>query len=365
MSHYDKDNFQKQAAIRHCLATGVVPYLNVVVPPETSVESNVHALSDIDVLGVSTMDIARTFLRTYDCKTVKGSPINRAFWAHGLAQFVGAEESFVILERAAVESHRLAAKRLRVFLFDSKGFEAHAESSSAEFATLAAYAGDVRRWTERDAEMSKIPAVGALHELAESRVPLSRDAAASFRHLLKGAREAGPELDPEKALHLCLYSETVAAAGLLLVSMTADFRFAFDPGASFETFERLVKYYIWGGKDSWELMQRYRRMANANDGAGDFNLPQWTMFLELVRTLLESPNEVGSVPLAVKEQGFRFLAQQDHRADQRLRQLWTGSNRTRQFAFRVSRFVCRACGLPQEFAERFESSVNEVVNSGT
>ena len=52
MAEYDKDRRQKEMAIRYCLAQGMAPCLEVVVPSASDLSDAPEALTDLDVMGL-------------------------------------------------------------------------------------------------------------------------------------------------------------------------------------------------------------------------------------------------------------------------------------------------------------------------
>lgn len=57
-------------------------------------------ITDVDVLGVAFDITGKTRKIIFDCKTLKNtSPINRAFWASGVMNFLGYDEAFIILRK--------------------------------------------------------------------------------------------------------------------------------------------------------------------------------------------------------------------------------------------------------------------------
>ena len=123
MGKLDKDIHQKESAIRFCVLTGSLPFLEVNVENRRELSDSATIITDIDVLGVS-IDASGTNRRIiFDCKTLgKTSPINRAFWAAGLMKYALCDEAFVILRKKASEAHRLSAKDINVHLYNENQF---------------------------------------------------------------------------------------------------------------------------------------------------------------------------------------------------------------------------------------------------
>ena len=85
MGKYDKDRFQKELAVRYCLASGMVPFLEVITPSVSDLSDTLEVLTDLDVVGVEAVSDGAQRYVFFDCKvSVKISAINRAFWAAGV-----------------------------------------------------------------------------------------------------------------------------------------------------------------------------------------------------------------------------------------------------------------------------------------
>src|ERR1700687_4093983 len=119
MGKYDKDRFLKELAVRLCLARGMLPFLEVLVPNVSELSDSTEVLTDIDVLGLQSVQDGGLRRIAFDCKTTnKMSPINRAFWAAGILKYTRCDESFVILKSKAVHNHRISALSINVDLHD-------------------------------------------------------------------------------------------------------------------------------------------------------------------------------------------------------------------------------------------------------
>src|ERR1700749_1986464 len=100
MGIYDKDRFQKELAVRFCLARGGVPFVEVVVRSSVDRSDSVEVLTDLDVLGIESIWDGGLRRTIFDCKTAnKLSSINRTFWAAGVKEYTHCNEAYVILGR--------------------------------------------------------------------------------------------------------------------------------------------------------------------------------------------------------------------------------------------------------------------------
>ena len=103
MGRYDKDRHQKEMAIRYCLAQGMSPCLEIVIPSRSDLSDAPEALTDLDVVGLEFIADGGLRRLLFDCKTAnKMSAVNRAFWAAGVLAYSGCDEAFIILKNTAV-----------------------------------------------------------------------------------------------------------------------------------------------------------------------------------------------------------------------------------------------------------------------
>jgi hypothetical protein len=125
MGKYDKDHFQKELAVRFCLARGTVPFVEVVVQSTSDLSDSVEVLTDLDVVGIEAIGDGSLRRTIFDCKTAgnKMSSINRAFWAAGVKEYTRCNEAYVMLQRRAVHNHRISALAMNVDLHDEQSFK--------------------------------------------------------------------------------------------------------------------------------------------------------------------------------------------------------------------------------------------------
>ncbi|WP_334016305.1 hypothetical protein [Burkholderia cepacia] len=362
-----KDTAQKQKAIRYCVAMGYVPHMEVVVRHTADVAETSADISDIDVFGLKAAGEFPTRRIVFDCKTQnKISAISRALWAAGLKQLVGADEAFVILNKAAPEGHRLAASDVGVRLFSEQLFDEHGKSSSTNYLEGITYLDDASAWEEIFAIGAKFKGLESLATYLTCDGPLERNAAVGFRSLLGKVKQAGGELDVGKPGHRALYGLLVAQAILFLSAMTRDFHAVFDPAISRERFEIALRNFVWGGRDGYELRQRlHLALANARgaDDQGQFQLPNWDKLVELVRGLLDAPFLAGSGALAVKDLAFRELVPQRELAERRIAIEFAANNRARQYAMQINRYLGSLSRLLRDFADHYNTVLGSVPSS--
>jgi len=357
-----KDADQKLRAVRYCIALGLVPYVEVIVRYTGDTAKKPTDITDIDVLGVQPASVRRSTRSLFDCKTQGNvSPINRALWAGGLKAFAGCDEAFVILKRPAPEGHRLAAATMSVKLFSDDLFQAYAKATAPDYAVEDSYLIDPAAWEALWNIVAKYPNLESCHKLVCSEAPLFDSAAASLRALMATAKRIRGELDPAKAEHRAVVLMLISQFLLTSADLVIQFQDCFDHTDSRATFEENLRYFIWEGRENYEIRARLFAMMKDQDKANGaaFDLPAWDEFLETFRSLLDAPLAVGSAALPAKELAFRELVQTKVQSDQRLLKRLQANNRVKQFITLGANYITSAAKLPREFKDAIQGTMSE------
>lgn len=361
-----KDRGQKRLAAKHCAAQGMVPFVEVVVRSATAVDDMPVNVTDVDVVGI---EIGRsgTVRRTiYDCKTAnRQSGINRALWGSGLRHYIKAEAGFVIQVKAAPDSHRLAAAAMGINIHTEDSFRRYAASLSPDFSKDSTYLDDMDLWDDLLVAGRGNQAVSDLVFFVMSQAPLEMSGPKAIRFGISSIMRAAGEIDPRKPLHRLIYCSSLSAFMLHMAICVSSLKEIFDFGMVRADFEHRLRYFLWEGRENYELRLKLRRAlaersgAPVADGAADFDLPEWSKMVELVRGYLEAPEALSPIPLIIKEIGFRNTAKtKKPDADYKIAEMLRTNNRARQFIFSASSYFTSAAGLPREFQKDLEDTIN-------
>lgn len=224
-------------------------------------------ITDVDVLGVAINDNATHQRTIFDCKTQnKMSPINRAFWAKGLMDYIGCSESFVILKKRAPEAHRLSAKTIDVHLFDEKQFSNFAESSSLEFATDFSYSAHIDNWINLQKIYQDNLVFEKFGKFLDDSIPVENDSAAGLRKLLAGLQKGKGEFDPSRVKHNAIFRHALVAMSFLMSSIVNDLKTVIDYDSSKTSFEQILTYYVWGGRDAYLQKKKMSALFSSQNG---------------------------------------------------------------------------------------------------
>lgn len=364
MCSLDKDLNQKESAIRFCVLTGHLPFLEVNIENQRELSDTATVITDIDVLGVS-IDAGGGLRRIiFDCKTLgKISPINRAFWAAGLMKYTFCKEAFVILRKKASEAHRLSAKYINVHLFDEKQFANYSESYSLDYKSDYCYSTNIENWVSHARIYSKDGRFEKFGQFLNSEIPLEADATRGIKRLLAALQKGKGEFNPEKSEHLAIFQQAVMMFSYLMSQIVHDLKNVIDFDANKEDFERLLKYYIWGGIEAFSLRQKMSQLYATKKQSLSMvepKLREWGSFIELVRKLLDSPEDVFKCCFPMREISFRNLLTRDESKELYLAKIIASNTRTRQFLTSQARYLVKATQLPSEFETELSAVFDEL-----
>jgi len=356
MGKYDKDRHQKELAIRYCLAQGMSPCLEVVVASASDLSDTSEVLTDIDVLGLEFLADGGFRRIIFDCKTTnKMSPINRAFWAAGILAYSGCDEAFVILKNNAVYNHRLSALTIGVDLHDEASFEDLGNSRDIGFNADNNYQSSIDRWNTLFDVYCKNPWSESLFLTGHNAVPLSLQPWRIFRRLVAEFRSARGHLDPVKDGHLAIFLDVMAAIFVLWSSIGRDVRRFYSPKMTKNDFEKALRYYIWGGKESYQIRQEIRQKTAQTGATQDF--PSWEKLLSFAGLVVAGPHELFGCVNICREMSLRALSGRLESQEKRLALMLSINKRARQFIMAASDYMIDACGLPTDMRTRIQNEL--------
>ena len=355
MGKYDKDRFQKELAIRYCLATGMVPFLEVITSSVSDLSDTVEVLTDLDVVGVKAVDGGAQRYVFFDCKTsAKMSAINRAFWAAGVKTYAGYDQAYVILKSRPVTNHRLSALAINVDLHDETSFRELGRTSDEAFPANSHYQSSIERWEALYSAYEKNVWTRSTFELARNQVPLSPAPWTTFRRIIAELRDTRGQYDPGKPEHLAIFLDILASMMVLWASLGRDIRRFYEPSMDRQSFEKVLRYYIWGGKDAYHIRQqlRQRAKANANEVA---DLPAWSTLVDYAGLTVSAPRHVLACAHIFKEFALRSVTDDVPGFDEDLSQRFADDNRLRQFTLGMNGYLVEAGGVPKDLGKAVEA----------
>jgi hypothetical protein len=354
MGKYDKDRFQKEISIRYCLARGMVPFLEVVVPSTSDLSDSVEVLTDIDVLGLEAAgdgDLRRTI---FDCKnTNKMSAINRAFWAAGVKEYTACDEALVILRSKAVHNHRISALKLNVDLHDEHSFRNLGRTADESFPADRYYQSSIERWNDVYDCYGKNVWSKNLFDLVRNVTPITQAPWSAFRRILAELRAVHGEFDPNKDAHRVIFLDILASSLVLWAALGRSIRRFYEPSMEKGVFERTLRYYLWGGKDSYSIRQQMREKSGS-DNEVPVELPAWNALQSFVGLIVSAPQNILECAHVCRELSIMTATGTNSDFDKALSVRIKTNSRVRQFSASLSDYFISAGKLPNDLGENIQ-----------
>jgi hypothetical protein len=360
MGKYDRDRFQKELAIRYCLARDIVPFLEVIVASSSDLSDAIEVLTDLDVVGVEAVGDGGLRRTIFDCKaTTKMSPINRAFWAAGVKQYTGCDEAYVLLNGKAVHNHRISALSIGVDLHDEQSFRDLGRTIDAAFPADDSYQSAITRWNAVYDRYANNRWSLELFDLSRTSVPLSKTPWSTFRRILAELHAVRGQIDPAKGAHLTIFFDVLASAFVLWAVMGRDVRRFYEPTMNKTEFESVLRYYLWGGKESFVFRQRMRQQVGAKNDA-TIELPAWDVLVSFVGLIVSAPQCILECAQVCREFSIRAAVGINPDFDKQLSERLRANSRLRQFCAGLSDYLVAAGPLPKDLAKRVQGDLFDI-----
>lgn len=359
MGKYDKDRFQKELAVRYCLARRAIPFLEVVVRNASDLSDHVEVLTDIDVLGVEASGDGGLRRTIFDCKTsTRMSSINRAFWACGVTRYTGCDEAFVILKGKTVQNHRISSLRIGVDLHDENSFIDLGKTFDVSFPSEGYYQSSIDQWNAVYDCYNKAPWTERLFDLCRNLTPLSKAPWSIFRRIVGEIRAMRGYFDPSKDCHKAIFLDVLASCFVLWAEIGRDVRRLFDPAMSKEDFEKVFRYYIWGGKESYIIRQHLRERVSGNGAhVQSIELPAWGALIDFAGLIVNSPQSLIECAHACRELSIKTVCGARPELDANLTAVFARNTRIRQFASALNDYLVAAGSLPRDMAKEVQAVI--------
>ncbi|API50574.1 hypothetical protein BMW22_02040 [Rhizobium leguminosarum] len=359
MGKLDKDRHQKELAIRHCLAVGLVPFVEVLVHSTADLSETTEVLTDIDVLGIGVSGDGVLHRTAFDCKTTnKMSAINRALWARGLCDYLDMDGAFVILKRPAARNHRLSALSLHVDLHDEESFVELSRSYDPSFPALISYQSDIENWDQLEAAYKKWFWSEPLYHLTQTVAPTATQPASVFRKIVAELRAVKGNFDPEKGEHLAILFDTMCSCFLMWAVMAREIRRFYDPTMDKVQFEQTLRFYMWDGRESYLLRQRLAEKNGRETSTHAIDLPSWNSLVQMAGLIIASPQSVFECAAFCKELSIRSIAKRNGDFENAIKKRVSANNRVRQFTGALAKYLVEASGMPTDMIKAVSASTS-------
>lgn len=358
MGKYDKDRYQKELSLRFCLASGLVPFIEVIVSSASDLSDSVEILTDLDVVGIgSTLGggLRRTL---FDCKTTgKLSPINRAFWASGVCNYSRCDEAFVVLKNRAVHNHRVSALAMNIDLHDDSSLIDLGSAFDPAFNSDLRYQSSIDRWNAVFDAYYKNTWSSGVFNIGRNVAPISQRQTATYRSIIAELRSVRGHFDPAKDSHVGIFFDVLAGCFVLWASMARDARRFFDPQMSRDQFNSALLYYLWGGKDAF-LLRKELRSLSASRSSKSEDYPGWTKMASAASLLIDAPHMILDCANLARDYSIKLISGTSASHENILKDHLAKNNRFRQFCLAISDHLVVSSGLPADTLIR----ISEVIS---
>ncbi|WNH54489.1 hypothetical protein [Stenotrophomonas oahuensis] len=351
MGSLDKDRFQKELAIRYCLARGMVPFPEVLVSSSSDLSDSPEVLTDLDVLGLEFLSDGELRKSLFDCKSgSRLSAINRAFWVSGVMAYTSCDHGFVLLKAKAVSNHRLSALSIRVDLHSEESFVSLGKTLDASFPGSSYYQSSIERWNHVDGIYSANGWSMDIRGLVRNAVPLAKSSSTVFRRIIAELRAARGSFDPGKPSHICIFLDAISSLMVLWASLSRDARRFYVPGMEKAEFERILRLYLWGGREAYKVRQLLTKDRSGSDLSTSLvvDFPAWDQLVSYFGLVIDAPQETFKCAHLCREAAFRVGGDRDALLDASVARYASNSPRAKQFSCGMIDYIVAACGLPRD-----------------
>jgi hypothetical protein len=348
-----KDRAQKEKVLRYVISKDWFPQLEVDVSSLMTIGDKVLNITDIDVMASIPDDFCGYRILIFDCKTGRRfSPIGRALWQKGLMSLVDAGRGICILGKTEIEAdHRYTSAQLDINLLSETEFEDFANATSSRYNEKLGALVNINLWDRFFSIGSMfttlIPAITfskSLYWMAENEVEACRRA-------LMLLLELKPELDPDKREHLAVVGDLCALFMRSLAIIVSKIFAQYLQPRYRDDLSNALLFLMYGGRASYRIRNILKQKILAAEGIEQvdtvLSLPEWDMFVQIVRQALDSPVELNRTPLIIREIAWSLLGGIQDR--EFAKQLSSRFPHGARFAVLGLDYVCKAAQLPPEF----------------
>jgi hypothetical protein len=366
-----KDRAQKVLALRFAVSKRWLPQLEVEVESSRRMERTKYALTDIDVLTVAPSPIGGHMRVLFDCKSgARESAIARAFWLRGVMARTVANHGFVVLNTRAPISrdHRVSASELAISLVHEDEFQDLANGLGGTVSPLTSITCAVDAWEQFFGIGSKFPKLQEYLHFGRSAYWMVKDSGEQIRKVVAKLRAVSTELDPIKPEHLCVFGDALCLFLLALSELSGRLFLVLFRSKSQEEFSSTLLALLYGGYLNVEAAQKIRRLTAGPPTQDAISIfPELERFEQLVRELLQAPQQALPAALLAREMGLAYLAGAEVTGLQM--DIARESPYATKFLLLAAEYLQRAAHVPSEFGESYSAaalslSANAITGGG-
>jgi len=176
-----------------------------------------------------------------------------------------------------------------------------------------------------------------------------KDAGEQCRKTVAKLRAVGMEMDPAKIEHMTLFGDALCLFILSLSELANRLFLVLLRPASHEEFSSSLLALLYGGYENLDVAQKIRRLTLG--GAPEDSVPifpETRKFEQLVREILQAPQQALPASLLARELSFAFLSGAG--LTELLGQITSESPYASKFVLMAAEYLQKAAKLPPEFS---------------
>lgn len=359
-----KDRNLKLKLVKYFVLRRWYPQMEVDILLREGISTTKKVITDIDVMGLCTSPFANLIPVLGDCKTLKSqSPINRALWMKGLMDLTGAMSGIIILEKKIEGDHKLTANDLNVTLLSDKDFDMYSRSTANYLEDIKSALCIGENWDKYFEIKYKFPNLESIVSYAKSGFWNEKSGSVRIRHLISHLKSVRNEFNPENQLHISVFLDIASLFAIALNEVICNIFNQYLLPNSKEQLEKELRVIIWGGLENYNYWNQLRKKVIKNDNFEntELSLPEWNIFLQLVRSCLDNPYETSITPLLIKEIAFEYITEDDIRKELTYsRKLAIANSHASRYAILIIDYLCKAIKLPPEFNQIITSRLMKI-----
>ncbi|AST91065.1 hypothetical protein BC6307_07125 [Sutcliffiella cohnii] len=306
-------------------------------------------VTDLDTVALIPSNFGELSFLIGDCKTLKNqSPITRSFWLSGLMGLLRAERGIVLLTKEIERDHKQLSSNMNVSLMSEKDFEILAKKTTTNYKLVNSALCDGDTWDKYFELYKRFPHLENAVKYVKNDFWNISDDKLKLRKTLYTIRGIRRELNPDNPEHVALLIDLISLFSVTLNRVTLDIFNQYLLPETKENLSRELKIWLWGGMDQYLYWNKLYQIASNKGNDNEIELPEWDLFVQLIRQFLEEPYSTSRIPLLLREIAFETMSA--HSSDYTLsRQLATKYSQAAKFAVMIASYVCKAALLPKDF----------------
>jgi hypothetical protein len=152
-----------------------------------------------------------------------------------------------------------------------------------------------------------------------------------------------------------IFLDIMASVFILWSTIGRDIRRFYDPKMNKTEFEKALRYYIWGGKESYQIRQELRQRSDLATTTQEF--PSWDKLVSFAGLVIAGPHELFGCVNICREMSIRIISGKLPEPEKRLSLMLARNKRARQFILAATDYMIAACGLPKDLATRVQDEI--------